>query len=81
VDKYIGDAIMAFWGAPIPDASQADHALTASLAMLDELKKLNIELKAAGDPEIKIGIGLHTGKAVVGNVGSNVFRSLSCKLL
>lgn len=71
VDKYIGDAIMAFWGAPIADPDQADHAMQASLTMLTELKKLNKELVAAGDPEIKIGIGLYTGKAVVGNVGSD----------
>ena len=70
LDKYIGDAIMAFWGAPIGDPEQADKAITASLSMLEKLKKLNVELKAEGEPEIKIGIGLFTGPAVVGNVGS-----------
>ncbi|MDP3795219.1 MAG: adenylate/guanylate cyclase domain-containing protein [bacterium] len=70
LDKYIGDAIMAFWGAPVDDPDQADHALCASLEMLKKLKQYNEELKETGDPEIDIGIGLYTGPAVVGNVGS-----------
>lgn len=71
VDKYIGDAIMAFWGAPLDDDDRADHALQTSIAMLKALKVLNKELKEAGDPEINIGIGLFSGPAVVGNVGSD----------
>ncbi|MEN9342068.1 MAG: hypothetical protein RIQ54_324 [Candidatus Parcubacteria bacterium] len=71
VDKYIGDAVMAFWGAPIDDPDHADHAVEAALAMIEKLKVLNKKLRAQGDPEIKIGIGLYSGKAVVGNVGSN----------
>lgn len=70
LDKYIGDAIMAFWGAPFADPAQADHALEAAEAMIRELAVLNKELRDAGDPEIAIGIGLHTGPAVVGNIGS-----------
>lgn len=70
LDKYIGDAIMAFWGAPLPDKLQADRALIAAKAMLAELNKLNAILAANGDPQIRIGIGIYTGKAVVGNVGS-----------
>ncbi|TSC78240.1 MAG: adenylate/guanylate cyclase with Chase sensor [Parcubacteria group bacterium Gr01-1014_33] len=70
LDKYIGDAIMAFWGAPIDDPDQADHALRASLGMLAKLKQYNEELQKTGDPEINIGIGLYTGPAVAGNVGS-----------
>lgn len=70
LDKYIGDAIMAFWGAPLPDDAHADHALQASIAMVKKLKSFNEELKTAGDPEISIGIGLYTGPAIVGNVGS-----------
>jgi class 3 adenylate cyclase len=70
IDKYIGDAIMAFWGAPIEDAEQAEHAVQASLTMLQKLKELNKELAADGHPEIAIRIGLHTGRAIVGNVGS-----------
>jgi adenylate cyclase len=71
VDKYIGDAIMAFWGAPLIDDDQADKALQTSIAMLKALKILNEELVQAGDPEINIGIGLFSGPAVVGNVGSD----------
>lgn len=71
IDKYIGDAIMAFWGAPVQDAEQAEHAVQASLSMLGKLKELNEALVAEGCPEIEIRIGLHRGRAVVGNVGSN----------
>lgn len=71
IDKYIGDAIMAFWGAPVEDAEQAEHAVQASLAMLDKLKELNKVLVKEGSQEIEIRIGLHRGRAVVGNVGSN----------
>ncbi|MDD5032554.1 MAG: adenylate/guanylate cyclase domain-containing protein [Candidatus Pacebacteria bacterium] len=70
LDKYIGDAIMAFWGAPLEEPDQADNALRASKNMMKRLKILNEEFKAAGDPEINIGIGLCSGMAVVGNVGS-----------
>ena len=72
LDKYIGDAIMAFWGAPIANPDQADAALKASLAMIERLKELNAELRSHGDPEINIGIGLYTGPAIVGNVGSDL---------
>jgi len=72
LDKYIGDAIMAFWGAPIDDPDQVDHALASSLAMLQKLKKLNKELEKEGIDPINIGIGLYTGPAVVGNMGSEM---------
>lgn len=72
VDKYIGDAIMAFWGAPLPDDKQADHALEAAAGMLERLESLNKELQSEGKPEIRIGIGIYTGNAIVGNVGSKL---------
>jgi len=72
LDKYIGDAIMAFWGAPLDDPKQADNALRASLAMVKKLQDFNAELKAAGDSEINIGIGLYTGPVIVGNIGSEM---------
>ncbi len=72
LDKYIGDAIMAFWGAPLSDAHQADHAVRAAQGMLVRLRVLNEELRAAGDPEIHIGVGIYTGPAVVGNMGSDL---------
>ncbi len=70
LDKYIGDAVMAFWGAPLLDESQADNAFKASLGMLEKLKIFNEELKKEKGIEIDIGIGLYTGPAVVGNIGS-----------
>jgi len=72
LDKYIGDAIMAFWGAPIANPNQADDALRASLGMVKRLAELNKEFREKGDPEINIGIGLYTGRAVVGNIGSEL---------
>ena len=70
LDKYIGDAIMAFWGAPLEDPNSADDALKAALGMIEKLKELNKELKQRGEPEIHIGIGLYTGPVIAGNIGS-----------
>ena len=70
VDKYIGDAVMAFWGAPVPEKNHAQQAVSAALAMSVELKKLNEENVKKGWPEIKIGIGINSGEVVVGNMGS-----------
>lgn len=70
LDKYIGDAIMAFWGAPLPDENQAENALLAAKGMVERLKEVNRELGERGDPTISIGIGIYTGPAVVGNMGS-----------
>lgn len=71
LDKYIGDAVMAFWGAPLEDAAQTEKAIRAAHEMIARLKTLNEELRATGDPEIAIGIGIHTGPAIVGNTGSS----------
>ena len=70
VDKYIGDAVMAFWGAPVPEKNHAKQAVATALVMAAELKKLNEENKQKGWPEIKIGIGINSGEVVVGNMGS-----------
>ena len=70
LDKYIGDAIMAFWGAPIPMAESADRAAEVSIIHLFELDKLQRDLPAKGFPKPDIGIGLNTGFASVGNMGS-----------
>ena len=75
LDKYMGDAIMAFWGAPIPSENHAKLACHCSLQMLKELEKLNVTLKEKGLPAINIGIGLNTGEASAGNMGSNIVRS------
>ena len=71
LDKFIGDAVMAFWGAPIPTPDHARRALDAALDMLAELETLNARWTARGAPaRIEIGIGINTGEAVVGNIGS-----------
>lgn len=71
IDKYIGDSIMAFWGAPIDDPLQADHACHCALNMLKTLRQLNHAWKLQGLPELCMRIGLNTGDAIVGNVGSS----------
>ncbi len=70
IDKYMGDAIMAFWGAPIADTDHARHALAAGMAMVASLRGINREFKKRGWPEIRIGVGVNTGNMSVGNMGS-----------
>lgn len=70
LDKFIGDAIMAFWGAPIKSANHANEAVESALAMVRQLKLVNEQLKEKGYKSIKVGIGLHTGDVVLGNIGS-----------
>ena len=70
IDKYMGDAIMSFWGAPINDPEHARHALYAAMDMMDELKVMQEDFKKRGWPEVNIGIGLNTGNMNVGNMGS-----------
>lgn len=70
VDKFIGDAVMAFWGAPLDDAQHAEHAVRAAIAMQQAMQPLVADLAARGLPPIHMRIGLHTGRVVVGNVGS-----------
>jgi adenylate cyclase len=76
IDKYIGDAIMAFWNAPVDDADHAAHACTTALAMQAAIGRLNDERRAEtrsdDEPaaELAIGIGINTGETVVGNMGS-----------
>ncbi len=75
LDKYIGDAIMAFWGAPLADEAHAARAVRAALAMLAQLEPLNAELRARGLPAVGLGIGINTGLVCVGDMGSEVRRS------
>jgi len=70
IDKYIGDAVMAFWGAPVFHPEHADQAVGAGLAMLEALEKLNVDFQKKNWPEIKIGVGINTGMMSVGNMGS-----------
>jgi class 3 adenylate cyclase len=75
IDKYIGDCIMAFWNAPLNDATHMRDACEAALAMMAELERLNEKLKEeAGDgpfAPLEIGIGINTGACIVGNMGSD----------
>ncbi|MBN1535002.1 MAG: adenylate/guanylate cyclase domain-containing protein [Spirochaetes bacterium] len=70
LDKYVGDEIMAFWGAPIPQDNHAMLACGAALEMMKELDRLNALWQKEGKPRLDIGIGLNTGDMVVGNMGS-----------
>lgn len=70
LDKYIGDAIMAFWGSPYPQEDHAFRSCSCALQMVRGLVKLNQKLQSAGRPSIGIGIGLNTGLVNVGNMGS-----------
>jgi adenylate cyclase len=70
IDKYMGDAIMAFWGAPVADKQHATHAVQAALAMTNALASLQDDFAAQGWPAMRIGIGLNSGDMVVGNMGS-----------
>ncbi len=70
IDKYIGDAIMAFWGAPIDEEKHAHLACSSALMMVRELDELNLKLKGEGYEKLRIGIGLNTGDIIVGNMGS-----------
>lgn len=74
LDKFIGDGIMAYFGAPLSDSEHALHAIDCSVAMLDALATLNARLRAENKQELHIGIGLNTGMAVVGDVGSPSHR-------
>jgi len=70
IDKYMGDAVMAFWGAPIDDPKHARHALQAGLDMVERIYVLRHEFLDRGWPEIRIGVGINTGEMSVGNMGS-----------
>jgi adenylate cyclase len=78
IDKYMGDAIMAFWNAPLDDARHEHHACEAALEMLSRVEKLNLEREQqAGETgqrfiPIKVGVGINTGRCVVGNMGSDL---------
>ena len=70
IDKFIGDAIMAVFGAPQEKSNNADNAILAAQEMLAQLAVLNSEFAKEGLPQLEIGIGIHSGEAIAGNVGS-----------
>ena len=70
IDKFMGDCIMAFWNAPIENKKHREMALKTAIEMQVALKELNTKLVSEGLPQINIGIGINTGQALVGNMGS-----------
>ncbi|MBV8666563.1 MAG: adenylate/guanylate cyclase domain-containing protein [Burkholderiaceae bacterium] len=75
LDKYIGDAVMAFWGAPVTLPNHAGLGVTTALLMHKSAEKLNADFTARGWPPLKIGIGLNTGEVRVGDMGSKIRRA------
>ena len=71
LDKFIGDAIMAFWGAPIAVANHADLSVSAALEMISQLQLVNHQLTKLALPSISVGIGINTGEVILGNIGSD----------
>ena len=78
LDKYIGDAQMAFWNAPLDDAEHAKHAVKTALEMLDDLERFNKEIAVEGVPPFGMGLGINTGSVVVGNMGSSQRFDYTC---
>ncbi len=75
IDKYMGDCVMAFWGAPVETAEHASLAVRAAQDMSGIVRQINSEHRSRGLPEIGIGIGLNTGTMCVGDMGSDIRRS------
>lgn len=78
LDKYIGDAQMAFWNAPLDDNSHALHAVETGLEMMGSLKAFNEEITKEGVPAFGMGLGINTGTVVVGNMGSEQRFDYTC---
>lgn len=70
LDKYTGDGLVSFWGAPLPSFDHADQALDAALDMLAAVKQFNLQRTAAGKPPVRVRIGIETGLAVAGDLGT-----------
>jgi adenylate cyclase len=75
LDKFVGDMVMALFGAPLDDARHAQHAVDAALEMIRELNRLNEKWAAEGRPALDIGIGISTGPMIAGNIGSEAIMS------
>jgi len=71
LDKFIGDAVMAFWGAPIADPEQSNRALAAAIEMQRAMAAMRVELTASGGPTVHMRIALHRGECIVGNMGGS----------
>jgi adenylate cyclase len=70
LDKFIGDAILAFWGAPLDQPDHAERAVRCALHMSDGLRKLQDKWRAEGKEAMDCGIGINTGEVLIGNIGS-----------
>jgi adenylate cyclase len=75
LDKFVGDMVMALFGAPLDDPDHADHAVAAAMEMSEELQHLNEQWLAEGRPPLDIGIGINTGPMIAGNIGSEAIMS------
>jgi adenylate cyclase len=75
IDKYMGDCVMAFWGAPVDSPDHAELAVKTAMEMAGEVRKINEEHRTKGLPEIGVGIGLNTGNMCVGDMGSSIRKS------
>jgi adenylate cyclase len=75
IDKYMGDCVMAFWGAPVETSEHAHLAVKSAMEMANAVRGINEEHRAKGIPEIGIGIGVNTGNMCVGDMGSNIRKS------
>jgi adenylate cyclase len=75
VDKFVGDMVMALFGAPLDDASHADHAVAAAVEMVRELGELNRQWAADGRATLDIGVGVNSGEMIAGNIGSSAIMS------
>lgn len=75
IDKYMGDCVMAFWGAPVETPNHASLAVKSAVEMAQAVRSINEEHRAKGLPEIGVGIGLNTGSMCVGDMGSDIRRS------
>jgi adenylate cyclase len=75
LDKFVGDMVMALFGAPLSDPQHADHAVETALDMVAELGRLNQKWRTEGRPELDIGIGINTGPMIAGNIGSDAIMS------
>jgi adenylate cyclase len=78
LDKYIGDAQMAFWNAPLDDKDHAKNAVKTALEMLGDLERFNNEISVEGVPPFGMGLGINTGSVVVGNMGSSQRFDYTC---